>query len=235
MEFYAEFTKRIKRTDNVISFRFITSEIFNFSAGQFIKIIFDKSDYKNNILNKYLSISNAPWKSYIEVTKKISDSDFSKKLLNLKLNDKVLLKGPMGKCIHNIEDKKIGFLIGGIGVTPVISIIESIIEKNIDIQITFLYSNWLEKDIAFKSILDKWAQQYPLLKIIYILKETEEKSSQFFKGFITKEIIEKEFSDFKNNKIFIFGPPIMVNKIKEMCIDIGCLKENLQIEQFTGY
>ena len=234
MNFYAKFIQKIKRTSNVISFRFKLSEHLNFSAGQFAKVIFDESDSKNKTLNKYLSFSNAPGKDYIEVTKKISDSDFSRKLISLTENDKVLFKGPFGKCIFTPETKKIGFLVGGIGVTPVISILESIIEKNIDIQVTFLYSNWIEKDIAFKEILDTWTKQYSSLKVIHILNEIED-NNKYFKGFITKEIIEETFPDFKENKIFIFGPPVMVNKITDLCLTLGCLKENLSIEQFMGY
>ena len=38
-------------------------------------------------MNKYLSFSCAPGKGYIEVTKRLSNSEFSQSLKNLKIND----------------------------------------------------------------------------------------------------------------------------------------------------
>ena len=86
-------------------------------------------------MNKYLSFSSSPTNDYIEVTKRLSDSVFSQKLKALKPSDEVLLKGPSGNCVLKEEYKKIGFLIGGIGITPVISMIEYIVDKKLVINI----------------------------------------------------------------------------------------------------
>ncbi|MCX5657211.1 MAG: FAD-binding oxidoreductase [Candidatus Omnitrophica bacterium] len=118
--------QRIKRTPTVESFRFIPEEKIDFAPGQFLRLILDKENIVNPELNKYLSFSSSPTKNYIEVTKRISDSQFSQKLKGLQLDDLVLIQGPMGKSVFQEGYRDIGFLIGGIGITPVISIIDRV-------------------------------------------------------------------------------------------------------------
>ena len=66
----------IQRTHNVKSVRLETKENTDFKAGQYM-IVTVKADGKD--LTRYLSISNSPTEDgYIEFTKKLTDSDFSK-------------------------------------------------------------------------------------------------------------------------------------------------------------
>ena len=57
----------------------------------------------------------------------------------LKPNDSILIKGPVGKCVFKDEMTKIGFLVGGIGITPAISIIEYINHQKLNTDITLVY------------------------------------------------------------------------------------------------
>ena len=107
--FHVIFDKSIIRTSTVQSFRFVVQEKINFLPGQFLKVVFDVENPKNKNLNKFLSFSCSPDKLYIEVTKRITNSDFSKKLLNLKKNDKVLINSPMGRCTINNFPKNFCF------------------------------------------------------------------------------------------------------------------------------
>ena len=90
--------ERIKRTPSIESFRFLLEEKVDFIPGQFLQVIFDENDLNNRELNKYLSFSSSPAKGYIEVTKRLSQSQFSEKLRGLQYGTKVLFKAPMGKC-----------------------------------------------------------------------------------------------------------------------------------------
>lgn len=226
------FIEKIQRTSNVFSFRFKPEVKLNFIAGQFMQIIFDEKDTKNKELNKYLSLSCSPSKDYIEVTKKISESKFSKKLDSLTKGDTFMIKGPLGKCIYDNNLSKIGFLAGGIGITPVISILEYVVENNFNPDISLIYSNWTENDIAFKKELDAWTKSNNI-KIIHVLNEGDE--SKYKIGFITDEIITKTVPDYKERNWFILGPPKMVETMQTIYEKIGMPKEKIKIESFMGY
>ncbi len=152
--YFLRLIERIKRSPTVESFRFLPQKKIEFRPGQFLKVIFSQERSKE--LNKYLSFSSSPTKDYIEFTKRLSNSEFSLKLKKLKRNDEVLIEAPLGNCIFREDYKKIVFLIGGIGITPVISIIEYIMEKNLETEVYLFYSNQSEEEVAFKRELDNW-------------------------------------------------------------------------------
>jgi len=227
--------KRIKRTSIVESFRFILDKKIDFIPGQFLQIIFDKDNYENKKLNKYLSFSSSPTKKYIEVTKKLTESSFSQKLKDLKTEDSVLIKAPLGNCIFNDEYIKIGFLIGGIGITPVISIMEYIVDKRLNTDAVLLYSNRTRKDIAFKKELDYWQTICKNIKVIYTITDSESKEGGYIFGRINKDLVSDKLKDYHQRIFFIFGPPHMVEAMKNICIEIGCRRENIKTEIFIGY
>lgn len=227
--------ERIKRTPSVESFRFKLDAKIDFLPGQFLQVIFDESKRDDKELNKYLSISCSPSKDYIEVTKRISQSQFSRRLLNLSSGDEVLLKLPMGNCVFEPTHKRIGFLIGGIGITPVISILEYIIDEKLDTDVHLIYSNRTEEDIAFKKELDYWQSINKNIKVYYTVTECEPKDKTCFFGFISKEFLQNKACDLSERILFIYGPPRMVEAMCDISLQMDCKKENIKTEQFIGY
>lgn len=234
-EIKARLIERIKRTGTIESFRFILEQKTPFSPGQFLRVIFDNDNRENNRMNKYLSMSSSPTKDYIEVTKRISDSEFSKQLLNLKVNEEVLVEIPMGNCVFREEYKKVGFLIGGIGITPVISIIEYIIEKKIDTDAYLFYSNRTDEDIAFKRELDRWQGVNKNIKVFYTVTDCRPKDKTCIFGFIDKRLLTEKACDLAERMLFIFGPPKMVDAMCNLSLELDCAKENIKTERFIGY
>ena len=227
--------EKIIRTETIKSFRFRPEEKLDFLPGQFLQVIFDEQDRNNRNLNKYLSFSSAPGKDYIEITKRISGSEFSQKLLELKPGSRILMKAPMGNCIFKDEYSKIGFLIGGIGVTPVISILEYIYEKGLATDVWLLYSNRTENDIAFKPEIDSWCKNNQNIKVIYTVSGGQPKDKKCFYGRIDKQLFMSNISDYNQRLFFIFGPPGMVKAMENLCFEVGCLKEMVRTENFIGY
>ncbi|MFH1674369.1 MAG: FAD-binding oxidoreductase [Pseudomonadota bacterium] len=228
--------EKIERAETIKSFRFKPEEKIVFLPGQFLQVIFDEKDKNNRILNKYLSFSCAPQNDYIEVTKRLSRSEFSERLRQLREGDTVLFKAPMGNCVFKDEYRKIGFLIGGIGITPVISIIEYIVKEQLDADVCLLYSNRLEHDIAFKSELDYWQRAYPhLLHVLYLVSDCEPADKRCMVGTINKDIVMGHMSDWQQRVIFVFGPPAMVSAMENICSEISCRKELVKTEKFIGY
>ena len=233
-----EFIEKIKRTETVRSFRFKPEQKIDFYPGQFLQVIFDDQNRSNRNLNKYLSFSSAPGKEYIEITKRMSDSKFSQKLLELKQGSRILMKAPMGTCIFKDEYEKIGFLIGGIGITPVISILEYIIKKGLATDVCLLYSNKTEDDIAFKREIDNWSENNSKIKIIYTVSTAGNgkiKDKRCFFGRINKQLFMSKVTHYNQRLFFIFGPPNMVTAMKDLCLEMGCLKEMVKTENFIGY
>jgi len=233
--FSAELIQRIKRTPSVESFCFKTSEKITFAPGQFVKVVFDDKALQNKDLNKYLSFSVSPEKDYVEVTKRLSESSFSARLKGLKLGDSLLMQGPMGNCIFKEDYKKIGFLIGGIGITPVISILEYIMEKKLGIDIILFYSNRNKEEIAFRRELDSWNRLNENMQVVYTVTDCEPKDDICVHGHISGELLSGRLQDLTARRFFIYGPPVMVKAMKDLCVESGCDKNWIMAENFIGY
>ncbi|MDD5292434.1 MAG: FAD-dependent oxidoreductase [Candidatus Omnitrophica bacterium] len=231
----ARFIESIPRTQTVTSFRFSPGQKVDFIPGQFLQVIFDESNISNRELNKYLSFSSSPAKEYIEVTKRLSESQFSQRLKSLNPGDEILLKAPLGSCVFKEEYKKICFLIGGIGITPVISILEYLTENKSETDAVLFYSNRTEEEIAFRKELDHWQSVNDKIKIVYALTDSQPKDKRCVFGRIDESLIKSRMSDLGERIVFIFGPPVMVGAMNKLCLDMGCSKDNIKTENFIGY
>lgn len=234
-EFKGQLIERIKRTSSVESFRFLTSEKIEFIPGEFLQVVFDEKNWNNPTLNKYLSFSSSPTKDYFEITKRLSESEFSRNLKNLSIGQQVTFNGPIGQCVFREEFSKIAFLIGGIGITPVISIIEYIADNKLPNDVILLYSNRTEDEIAFKEELDNWQGNPSNFKVVYTATDAPAKNPACLFGRIDKKLVWGKIPDFLSRKFFIFGPPKMVESMADLCLEIRCREENILSEKFIGY
>jgi len=207
----------------------------DFLPGQFMRVVFDEKDKDNKALNKYLSFSSAPGKEYIEFTKRLSDSLFSRALKGLRENDTVALEGPFGQCVFKDEFKKIAFLVGGIGITPVISMIEYITEKNLATDIVLFYSNRDLQETAFKKELDAWRMRNENLTIWYTVTDCPPPDDTCVFGPINKMLLSEKVGDWHERAVFSFGPPKMVGAMKALCVQLGVQEESIKTENFVGY
>lgn len=222
----------IPRTYNVKSYRVEVDRPIDYKAGQFCCVhLVTEKEYK-----RYLSISSSPTENgYIEFTKKITQSDFSKTLNNLKPTDKLKIEYPFGKFTLEDTQARIAFLSGGIGITPIRSICKYVVDKNLGTDIILVYANRSIKDIVFKEDFDQMQKEYPKLKVTHVLCEP----APGFKctiGLINAQIIKNEVRDYVQRKFYICGPPSMVEAMKKILNDdLGLSGENIITENFQGY
>lgn len=224
----------IQRTYNVKSFRVEISSI-DFKAGQFICVTVNPRERCS--VYRFLSISSSPTEEgYIEFTKKLTQSDFSKALDSLKPGDSVRVELPArGAFLLKDPNAKIAFLSGGIGITPIRSICKYVVDKNIGTDIVLLYANRSIEDIIFKEDFDAMQKEYAKLRVAHVLCEP----APGFKcvvGLINASVVQNEVSDYNQRKFYVCGPPAMVEAMKKMLVDeLAIVKENIFTENFQGY
>jgi len=232
-EFRVKVKEIIQRTPNVKSIRVVHDKILPFKAGQFMQVLLkpDNKDY-----TKWLSISNSPTeKGYLEFTKKLTESDFSKAVDNLKINDEFVIKYPFGKFTFEGEFEKIAYLSGGIGITPIRSMVKYIIDKELKTNIYLIYANRTQTDIAFKDDFDKMQKEYEGLKVEHILSGSDT-NWRGRCGIISAEMIKECLPDYRQRKFYICGPPGMVAVMKKIITDDLKLGEEVVFtENFAGY
>jgi len=109
--------------------------------------------------------------------------------------------------------KKIGMLVGGTGITPMIQALHAILgDTSSETQVTMLYGSRISSDILGQELLTKWSDSNKRLEVVHVLSD-EPKDSDWkgARGYITKEMIETYMPspEDKDAIIFICGPPVM--------------------------
>ncbi|MFH1269905.1 MAG: FAD-binding oxidoreductase [Candidatus Omnitrophota bacterium] len=222
----------IQRTYNVKSFRLEPGQGLDYRAGQFLCA----SLKTEKECKRYLSISSSPTeKGYIEFTKRITQSDFSLALDNLNPGERIIIQYPMGNFTLKEEYKKVVFLSGGIGITPIRSICKYAADKKLDTDIILVYGNRSVKDIVFREDLEAIQKQHPKLRVAHVLSEP----APGFKctvGLINAQVIKDEVPDYALRKFYICGPPLMVEAMQKILLEeLSLSKENIITERFQGY
>ncbi len=236
MQFETRLIDIIQRTPDVKSFRFETKEAVLFKPGQFFLVTIK---VKGKKVTKHFSFSNSPTeKSYIEFTKKITESSFSRALDTLKKGDWAELKMPFGSFTFEGEYKKVAFLSGGIGITPIRSMCKFAIDKKLDTDMVLLYGNEREENILFRKELDDMQEKNRVLRIVYTLT-TPPANSTSWKGrlgYIDDKMIRQEVSDYEERIFYACGPPKMVQNLTGILRDKLSIKEDrIKAENFVGY
>ena len=229
-----ELLKVTSRAIDVKTFRFRLDKETFFKPGQYL-ILTLKAKGQN--VSKAFSISNSPTeKNIIEFTKKISSSDFSKALTQLSVEDRVLLRFPLGNFTFEGEYPKAVFLSGGIGITPIRSIFKYATDKQLSSRLVLLYSSRTPDYLIFRDDFNEMQRTNKNLKIVYTLTDCPEHVEGCRSGYIDEEMVHQEIPDFSECVFYICGPPGMVAAMSSMLLNkLSIPQAKIITENFVGY
>jgi ferredoxin-NADP reductase len=113
-------------------------------------------------MTKHFPISSSPTEiEFLEFTKKITDHEFSVALDALRAGDPATIDGPYGDFTFRGEFPKVGMITGGIGITPLRSMIRYCTDRSVETDITLLYGNRNEENIVFHEELEGLEKRNP--------------------------------------------------------------------------
>jgi len=234
-EFETKVIDIVQRTPDIKSFRFAIPEDITFKPGQYFVVTIKINGQE---ATKHFSFSISPTeKGYVEFTKRITKSEFSQALDNIRVGDWARLKMPFGFFTFEGEYEKITFLVGGIGITAVRSICKYACDKKLPTDIVLLYGNRTERDIAFHEDFIRMEEENKKLRVVYTLTDPIEKTSWKGRiGFTTSEMIKQEIPDYAGRVFYICGPPKMVDSLRSLLSDeLKLQREKVKWEHFLGY
>lgn len=182
----------------------------------------------------YTPISNQLDEGFFDIiVKSYKDGKVSKYFATLSPGDKVLFKGPVGRMSYRTNmAKKIIMIAGGSGITPMLSVLGSIVTTPEDTtEVKLLFANETENDILLKEELDVYLEEYPNFDLRYFVKHPSP-SWNGYTGWITKDILKKELPEPNDDtKIFICGPMDMKKQMLHDLEELGWSKGVLQSKQ----
>ncbi len=234
-EFETELAQVIQRTPSIKSFRFpVRVKNLRYRAGQFFYI---NIKINNVEAEHHFSFSSSPTeKGYIEFTKRITQSEFSQTLDKMKSGDWARLAGPDGEFTLPRKTHKLVFLSGGIGITPLRSMLRYIADKALDYEVILIYGNVSLEETVFKPELDEIAASQPGIKVVYVISGPNVPPDWKGKtGYINKDMVAELVPDRAERLFYISGPPKMVLALEEQLLSLNLPSAQIKKDSFLGY
>ncbi|MBI4067660.1 FAD-dependent oxidoreductase [Candidatus Gottesmanbacteria bacterium] len=190
-------------------------DIPHFTPGQFAILKYDS--IASAPRTHSFSIASSPnTRNYLEFCVKIYGS-WTKILGQKKTGETIELSGPYGRFTYEIDIKEAIFLAGGIGIAPIMSMLRFIQETQPNILFYLFYGNRTTQTILYKDEIENILSHFPNSQMIHILSHLKDSDPwEGYRGFITPEIIQKEAKNMTDPTYFICGPPIFVQKMKDI-------------------
>lgn len=236
MTFTGSLLDKIVRTADATSFRFSRPSDYLFQPGQHYGITLATPA---GPLTHRFSHADSPTEPFIELTTRLTGSPFKDALDALPLGGTATFEGPAGQFLFRPDAPRIVFLVGGIGITPVRSMLRYLADTagtgTIDGQeIVLLYGCMTEQEIIYRDELDRFAQTLPGLRVVYVITEpTDEWRGR--SGFITAAMIAEELQHAPHWFYYIVGPPPMIAAMQEVTERLGVPEAQVAKESFAGY
>lgn len=209
-----------------------------FRAGQFADYtLIDPPETDDEGNTRGFSITAAPHEDYIGFATRLRDTAFKRVLKNLPIGSELKFDGPYGDfTLQKNESKPAVFIMGGIGVTPVRSIIAQATHDKTGHKITLLHSNKTPADAPFQDDFQALAEENPNFKFVPVASDDAPADFDGERGLINADLIKKYVADFDNTIFYLAGPPGMVKAMRHILVDeLKADEDNIKTEEFDGY
>lgn len=203
---------------------------FTYKAGQYAMLTLGEEEARA------FSIASSPTRAgHLQFATRDTGSAFKKLWANLKEGDSVKVFGPLGKFIFDESKPLSCFVIGGIGITPVKSMVEYACDSKLANKIVLIYANRKTQDISFKKELDELATANPNFKVVHVLSEAPTQDAIMRNGKIDATLVKELLPDYAQYAFYSCGPPGMVGAMVAMLKEMNVPDEQVKTEHFEGY
>jgi len=218
------------------------NDTFKFRPGQYLTL---RRTINGEEVRRSYSICASPSDRELRVAVKNVESGKFSGFANsdLKVGDELEVMPPLGKFSPKEKSAKdaknyLAFAAGS-GITPVISIMKSLLEENPKNNFTLIFGNKSRNSIIFKETIEGLKNKYMERLAVYHIFTRETMDTPLFNGRITDEKAN-EFCDSlihldKIDELFICGPESMILSLRKYFVEQKKMDtKNVHIELFSS-
>ena len=230
-----------QETANAVSVLFnipenLTSN-FNFTSGQYITL---QKEINGEEIRRAYSICSTPKSEEIRVAiKAVKNGTFSVFATSqLKAGDELEISAPEGRFLLSPEANKnyLGFAAGS-GITPILSMVKTVLETESTSTFTLVYGNKTAADTIFYTELNSLKETFSdRFKLHYIFSREEVKNE--LRGRIDQNVtnyfVKNMYKETSFDAAFLCGPEEMIQEVSKTLENNKIAKENIHFELFTA-
>jgi ferredoxin-NADP reductase len=230
---------KVEVAEKTMAFYFEKPDGFSYKAGQFADYTLrnpSETDDEGNI--RGFTLSSAPFEKHLASTTRLRDTAFKRVLSDSPAGTEVELDAPYGSfTLHNNVARPAVFLTGGIGVTPVRSIVLQAAHDNTAHNIVVFYSNRRPEGAAYLQELTEAAAANDNFSFVATMTqpETSQRSWTGETGRVDAAMLSRYVDDLRAPIYYLCGPAGMVKAMRTLLEGAGVDDDDIRTEEFTGY
>ena len=232
-----------RETNDAVSIAFeVPNDLVNdytFKAGQYVTL---KTNIDGEEVRRAYSICSSITSGDLRVAVKAVPNGVFSTYANTKLNENDYLdvSTPEGKFLIDCDvsnQKNYAAFAAGSGITPILSMITSVLEREPNSTFTLLYGNKSVNDTIFYNQLNDLKNLYEdRFTLIYIFSRAKEPNALTGRidGNVVKYLTKNRCKDIDFDAFYLCGPEAMINIVSETLLEEGINKEDIYFELFTS-
>ena len=201
-------------------------------AGQYISIMLELPE--GGIVFRNYSLSCSPNGKYYRISVKREENGVVSNYLHNKISagDKIRVNPPYGRLYLNETDKPAVLISGGVGITPMMSILQNAADQQLCKQIHFIHGTPDKNTHAFKENVIAITSDHDNLKHHFFYSRNSVNSADTQGGRISINSIKEIVDHNKDAEFYLCGPAQMMKDLYRELSNWGVTPNNIIYEYF---
>ena len=219
-------------TSTIRTFRLARPAGFDFRPGQFVTV---RVQADGRLLTRCYSISSPPEASgYLEISVKRQGTVSSVLHASLGPGSLLSVRRPAGLFVYPpADDRPIVLIAGGIGITPLLSMLRHAVWSEPSRRITLLYSVRSHSELAFADELSLIARRHPQARVVVTI--TGDAAVDLYRhGRIDALLLRETVPDLAGSLFFVCGPLPMIDGARALLEHLGVPSAQVHAEAFAA-
>jgi glycine betaine catabolism B len=201
---------------------------YAYKSGQWFRLSLDTAQGPET---KTFSHCSAPGDSHIEMATRMSDSAFKQALGAISPGMTVRIAGPGGRFALPADTQRVAFLVGGVGITPVRSLLRNAMQTGREFaDALLLYGN---RDESCAPFLAEFEAMRSIGVRVVVCYERPSVGWEGESGFITEDTVRRHMDPSDGRLFVVTGPPVMVEAMESVLSNLAVPAERRLVERFS--
>lgn len=219
-------------TPDIRTFRMARPDGFEFEAGQFLAVRL-RADGQEHV--RCYSISSPPSaRGHLEITVKRIGLVSGALHATVRPGSLLAIRPPAGAFTYPAgDDRPLVLIAGGVGITPLMSMLRHAIDTEPTRLITLYYAARTVDQIAFRDELALLQRRHGQFRVFFAVSD-DDVPEGYFPGFIDDSLLRTTSPDIAHAICLLCGPPPMLQAMKTLLATFGVPDARIRHEIFQA-
>lgn len=218
---------------NIRTFWFKPEKPLDYIAGQYIEMFLPHDNADERGQKHWFTLSSSPTESLVSITTKHAVdrvSTFKQILFDLQVGTTITISEPMGDFVLPKDaGLPLVFVAGGIGITPMRSMVKWLTDTNEKRDVRILYAASAPEEVAFRQLFETYGATLDVVLSV----PSDDWHGRL--GHVSGDLILELAGRDDEQLVYVSGPEPLTEKLETQLLAAGVAKDKLVLDFFPGY